>query len=150
NPRAIDFTTAFEIGSISKTMTGFLLADLLAREALSLDDPLAMHLPPGTPVPTYQDAPILLRHLVTHTAGLPSLPPRMAVSDPANPYAALTEADLLASLADVNLTVAPGTHWAYSNFGYMLLSYVVTRTNAEGLEALLKTRLFAPLGMAQS
>ncbi|HKY37089.1 MAG TPA: serine hydrolase domain-containing protein [Polyangiaceae bacterium] len=148
--RSLDGRVAFEIGSITKTMTGFLLADLIERGMLQLDDPLAMHLPQGTPLPSYRDAPIRLRHLVTHTAGLPSIPSRMPILDPENPYAALSEAQLLASLADVELTVAPGQRWAYSNFGFMLLSYVIARTSGESLEKLLSARLFEPLGMAQS
>ena len=46
--RAIDANTAFEIGSISKTMTALLLADLIEQGSLDLDDALSMHLPEGT------------------------------------------------------------------------------------------------------
>ena len=148
--RSLEAKTALEIGSITKTMTGFLLADAIARDLVQLDDPLELHLPEGTSVPHYQDAPIRLRHLVTHTSGLPSLPSRLLVEDPENPYAALTEADLLASLTDVELTSAPGQQWAYSNFGFLLLSYVLAQVNEESLEALLNARLFEPLGMAES
>jgi D-alanyl-D-alanine-carboxypeptidase/D-alanyl-D-alanine-endopeptidase len=150
SPRALDAEVAFEIGSISKTMTGALLADAVARGVLQLDDPLSMHLPHGTPLPEYDSEPIRLRHLVTHTSGLPSIPSLMPIEDPENPYAALTEAQLLGSLADVELAVAPGKHWAYSNFGFMLLSYVIARANDESLETLLSERLFGPLGMEQS
>ena len=62
---------AFEIGSVTKTMTGILLADLIAKGEASLDDPLAGHLPEGTVVPDYEGQPILLRHVVTHTSGSP-------------------------------------------------------------------------------
>ena len=43
---------AFEIGSISKTMTAFLVADLIAAGTWTLDDPIEKHLPPGTRVPS--------------------------------------------------------------------------------------------------
>ncbi|MFT3667640.1 MAG: serine hydrolase [Pseudoxanthomonas sp.] len=139
--------TAFEIGSVSKTMTAALLADLIDQGKGSLDDPLSAWLPEGTKLPDYQGKPILLRHVVTHTSGLPALPARMAAPDMADPYAKLDEAALLASLGDVTLTAAPGTTFEYSNFASMVLSYAVARRAGTDMETLLKQRLFAPLGM---
>lgn len=145
--RGITTSSSFEIGSITKTMTGFVLADLIDRGMLALSDPLAMHLPDGTVVPTFEGQPIRLEHLVTHTAGLPSLPSRMVIDDVEDPYASLTEEALLGSLADVTLEAAPGTKWAYSNFGFMLLTYVIATTAGQGFESLIDERLFTPLGM---
>jgi len=139
--------SAFEIGSVSKTMTAALLADLIVQGKGSLDDPLSAWLPPGTRVPDYQGKPILLRHVVTHTTGLPALPSRMGAPDMADPYAKLDAAALLASLGDVTLTTAPGTTFEYSNFASMVLSYAVARRAGTDMETLLKRRLFAPLGM---
>lgn len=138
---------AFEIGSVSKTMTAALLADLIEQGRASLDDPLAGYLPEHTAVPDYKGQPILLRHMVTHTSGLPALPSRMAMPDPADPYAALNAEALLASLADVRLSEAPGTSFAYSNFASMLLSWAVARHAGRDFESLLDERLFTPLGM---
>lgn len=143
----IDADSAFEIGSVSKTMTAALLADLLARGQGSLDDPFAAWLPPGTPMPVFQGQPILLRHVVTHTSGLPALPSRLVVATVTDPYAGLDEEGLLASLADVQLTQAPGVEFEYSNFASMLLSYAVARRAGDDFEQVLKQRLFAPLGM---
>lgn len=145
--RRIDASTAFEIGSISKTMTAVLLADLIKQGKAALDDPLAEYLPEGTKLPTFEGQPILLRHVVTHTSGLPALPSRMGTANMDDPYADLGEDALLASLGDVTLAVAPGTAFEYSNFASMLLSLAVARRAGEDLEALLKQRLFAPLGM---
>lgn len=139
--------TAFEIGSVSKTMTAALLADLIGQGKGSLDDPLSAWLPPGTKLPDYQGKPILLRHIVTHTSGLPSLPSRMGAPDMTDPYAKLDEAVLLASLGDVTLAAAPGTTFEYSNFASMVLSYAVARRAGTDMETLMKQRLFAPLGM---
>jgi CubicO group peptidase (beta-lactamase class C family) len=148
--RPLDSQTTFEIGSVTKTMTAFLLADLIDQGKLSLEDTLAQHLPKATKVPTFGDSPIRLKHLVTHTSGLPPLPGRMAVPDPDNPYAKLSEDVLLGSLGDVVLKDAPGSRWAYSNFAVMLLSYVVSHTAGRDIESLLADRLFGPLGMAQA
>jgi serine-type D-Ala-D-Ala carboxypeptidase/endopeptidase len=148
--RPIDGRTAFEIGSVGKTMTGTLVAALIADGKLTLDDPLERHLPPGIVSPRHRGEPIRLRHLVTHTSGLTSLPSRMRDTRAENPYGDLTEADLLGSLADVKLTRAPGTVWDYSNFGFMLLSSLLARAAGQDFETLLARRLFIPLGMKQA
>ncbi|MCR6702473.1 MAG: serine hydrolase [Dokdonella sp.] len=145
--KRIDAKTAFEIGSVSKTMTAALLADLIAQGKAALDDPLADYLPEGTKVPAFQGQTIRLRHIVTHTSGLPALPSRMKTTDPADPYATLTERDLLDSLGDVTLSAAPGTGFEYSNFASMLLSLAVARRAGSDYETLLTTRLLRPLGM---
>jgi D-alanyl-D-alanine-carboxypeptidase/D-alanyl-D-alanine-endopeptidase len=149
-PRDIDATTAFEIGSITKTMTAFLLAELVHDGALTLDDPLAEHLPAGTPVPSFAGEPIRLRHLLTHTAGLPGLPSRLVIDSLDDPYADFSVDGLLASLGDVTLASPPGSQWAYSNFGFMLLSYVVATERGQDIEDLLQQRLFQPLGMSNA
>jgi len=138
---------AFEIGSVSKTMTAALLAELLAQGKGSLDDTLASWLPPGTKVPDFQGQPILLRHVVTHTSGLPALPSRLGATSMDDPYANLDEAALLASLGDAKLSAAPGKQFEYSNFASMLLSYAVARRAGTDFETLARRELFAPLGM---
>lgn len=140
--------TAFEIGSISKTMAATLLASLIADGMGSLDDRLVDWLPAGTPVPDFKGEPIRLRHLVTHTSALPRLPPvDMDAVDSANPYVTLTPAQVLASLEQVTLSAAPGSGHAYSNYGTMLLSLAMVHQTGKSLTELMKERLFAPLGM---
>src|SRR5690554_1897516 len=139
--------SAFEIGSVSKTMTATLLADLIVRGKASLDDPLADYLPEGTAVPDFEGQPILLRHVVTHTSGLPALPPGVAVTSLADPYAGMTVQAVLDSLGRAELSQAPGTGFEYSNFASMLLSYAVAQRAGMDFETLLRQRLFAPLGM---
>src|SRR4051794_37944744 len=51
--RAYDEHTAFEIGSVTKTMTAALLAEFIARGEAALSDPIAKLLPPGTSVPSF-------------------------------------------------------------------------------------------------
>ncbi|MGL4576564.1 MAG: serine hydrolase [Burkholderiaceae bacterium] len=148
--RTIDFDTAFEIGSITKTMTGFLVADLIEQGKWKLIDPIAKHLPAGTRVPQFGGQDITVAHLVTHTSGLPALPSRFKPSNGEDPYADLSAADVLASLADAKISRALGSQFEYSNFGMMVLSHAVTQAYAESsgdLETVLKEKLFTPLGM---
>lgn len=148
--RRIGPATAFEIGSVSKPMMAALLAGLIREGKASLDDPLSAYLPEGTRVPTFEGKPILLRHIVTHTSGLTAIPAGMQHADPANPYARLTERDLLDALSKTTLARAPGAQFEYSNFAAMLLSYAVARRAGEDFETLIDGRLFAPLGMTRS
>lgn len=139
--------SAFEIGSVSKTMTAALLAGLIAGGQGSLEDPLADWLPEGTAVPAIEGEPIRLRHVVTHTSGLPALPPGVPIPNPADPYAAMEPDDLLEALGRISLPRAPGTQFEYSNYASMLLSYAVARRTGVDFEHLLDERLFSPLGM---
>ncbi len=141
---------AFEIGSVSKTMNAALLAALAAEGRLDLDAPLSRYAPAGARVPERDGTAITLRHLATHTAGLPALPPGFAPKNPADPYADLTPEELFAALGATELTSAPGSAWAYSNFGAMLLSAVVAQASGGDYDAALRQRLFAPLGMAST
>jgi D-alanyl-D-alanine-carboxypeptidase/D-alanyl-D-alanine-endopeptidase len=140
--------TAFEIGSVTKTMTAALLAEFIARGEVALNDPLARLLPPGTSVPSFDGREITVGDIVTHTSGLPSFPWRM--TDMNNPYAALTERDLLGALAATRLTRAPGSQWEYSNFAMMVLSYALAKRSGQDYETLLRERLLMPLGMYET
>ncbi|MGD8938882.1 MAG: serine hydrolase domain-containing protein [Gammaproteobacteria bacterium] len=141
------YPVAVEIGSVTKTMTAALLASLIEEGRLNLDDPLAMHLPLIAKVPDFERQPILLNHLVTHTSGLPLEPDIAILSDLDNPYADLTEAQVIEVLGSVKLDRAPGAQWEYSSFGYLLLCYVVAHTARTDLETLMRERIFNPLGM---
>ena len=143
--RSIDERTGFEIGSITKTMTAALLAEIIGRGEIGIDDPLAKLLPPGTNVPSFNGTHITVGNIVTHTSGLPSFPWR--ITDLSNPYARLTEADLLDTLAKTQLKRAPGSQREYSNFALMVLSYALAKRSGKDFETLLRERLLSPLGM---
>ena len=72
--RSIDERTAFEIGSITKTMTAALLAEIIGRGEIAFDDPLAKLLPRGTNVPSFNGTPVMVGNIVTHNSALPSFP----------------------------------------------------------------------------
>ena len=107
--------------------------------------PLAKLLPPGTNVPSFNGIHITVGNIVTHTSGLPSFPWR--TTDLSNPYARLTEGDLLDTLAKTQLKRAPGSQREYSNFALMVLSYALAKRSGRDFETLLRERLLSPLGM---
>ena len=148
--RPYDEHTAFEIGSVTKTMTAALLAEFIARGEVALNDPIAKLLPPGTRVPSFNGREIMIGEIVTHTSGLPALPAEYRAPDINNPYASVTERDLLDALAATQLTREPGSKWEYSNFAMMVLSYALAKRSGKDYETLLRERLLAPLGMSET
>jgi CubicO group peptidase (beta-lactamase class C family) len=139
--------TLFEIGSITKTFTGLLLADLALRGVVSLDDPAQKFLPAGVTMPRHGERPIRLIDLSNHNSGLPRLPNNMQPADPLNPYADY-DADLLYKfLNSYKLRYAPEERSAYSNLGAGLLGHLLERAAGQPYEALIKERICTPLGM---
>ncbi len=145
-------STLFQIDSITKLFTALLLADLVAEGVAKLDDPVGAHLPATVDLPESAEA-VTLRHLATHTSGLPRLPPGLGWLDrmSGDPYARYAPADLYEDLGKGALQSAPGQAYAYSNYAYGLLGHVLARAaGAESYEAAVTERLFAPLGMTDT
>ena len=146
--------TRFEIGSITKTFTALLLADLVADGVVRLEDPVALHLPARAGPRHQRGAPITLLHLATHTAGLPRLPARFyPVALPAwrtNPYAAYGPELLLRDFARVRPRSAPGRFVRYSNFGVGLLGRALAEAAGRPYEQVLAERVLRPLGLHET
>lgn len=145
-----DGKTVFEIGSATKTFTGLLLADMVARGEVKLDDPVQKYLPDSVKVPQAGDTPITLLHLATHMSGLPRMPDNMAPKDPLNPYADYTEKQLYEFLSRCKPAREPGEAFEYSNFGAALLGHALARRSGKGYEELVVERVSKPLGMAET
>jgi CubicO group peptidase (beta-lactamase class C family) len=145
---AVGPDTGFEIGSVTKTMAAYLAVDAAARGQLQLDDALQRLLPPNTPRLAYQDREVRLIDLLTHTSGLPRLPPNLrfwTLLSP-DPYAEYDEKRLLESLARPTLQRPANGAASYSNYGFGLAGYAITREEG-GYAAALKRRIAIPLGM---
>ncbi len=148
--KPVDGRTLFEIGSVTKALTGLLLADMARRGEVKLNDHVAQHLPPGTVVPTRSGKAITLIDLSTHTSGLPRLPTNMAPKDPLNPYADYTEAQLDAFLRDYALPRDIGATYEYSNLGVGLLGRALAYRAGGDYETVLRQRVLKPLGMSDT
>ncbi|MFF5659267.1 serine hydrolase domain-containing protein [[Kitasatospora] papulosa] len=140
----------FETGSLTKTFTALLLAELAARGEVRYGDRADRYLPFRLPGP-----PLTLLHLATHTSGLPRLPPGLltrAVRSGwlSNPYAGFGEDDLLDALRRTTLRHRPGSRVHYSNFGGGLLGHVLARAaggTGGDYAALLAERVTGPLNL---
>ena len=70
--------TLYEIGSLSKTMAGTLMANAVLERRLGLDDDVRKYLHGDYPNLQYKGDPIRIRHLLSHTSGLPNMLPERA------------------------------------------------------------------------
>jgi serine-type D-Ala-D-Ala carboxypeptidase/endopeptidase len=143
---APDGDTIFEIGSVSKALTGTLLAEMIARGEVKLERPIAELLPAGATAPSFDGKPLTLLHLATHTSGLPRLPDNGWFVDFTNPYVNYTPELMFAFLNDHKLRRAPG-EYEYSNYGAGLLGTLLARRAGKGYEKLLVARILSPLEM---
>lgn len=141
----------FEIGSVTKTFTGLLLAIADEKGEAKLDDPVEKFLPDGLKLRDNKGVPIRMVDLATQRSGLPRLAFNMQSGDPKDPYADYSERDLLDFVKLFTATRARDESYEYSNIGYGLLGYALVRAaKVDSFEALLTTRIFAPLGMNAS
>src|SRR5579862_6898917 len=147
DPRPVDGDTIFEIGSISKVFTSLLLADMVSRKEVALDDLATAYLPENVRMPELSGKSITLLDLSTHSSGLPRVPGNLKPKDPANPYADYSVDDLYQFLSGYELTRDPGSEVEYSNLGAGLLGHLLAYRAGTDYESLVRTRITGPLGM---
>ncbi len=143
----LDDRTLFEIGSVTKTFTASLLAEMVQSGAVGLNDPIQKYLPAGITAPTFNGIPITLASLAEHRSGLPADPPNSPSKNPSNPYAGYTTAMLYGVLDHYKLMRAPGAQYEYSNFGFALLGRLLANRAHKPYAALIERRILQPLGM---
>jgi CubicO group peptidase (beta-lactamase class C family) len=137
----IRLNSRFRLASISKQFTAAAILRLQDEGMLSVDDPLCRWIQPCPEA----WAPIRLRHLLSHTAGVPDL---MAQANwGRRRVAPTTLADLTTASSFYRLQFEPGTKIRYSNAGYNLLAAVVEAASGMEFHAWLQANFFTPLGM---
>jgi CubicO group peptidase (beta-lactamase class C family) len=143
--RPLDQHTVFMIASLTKVFTSLILADMVTRGEVGLEDPVSKYLPSGVRMPQ-RGRPITLVDLSRHWSGLPSMPTNFALDGTPNPYSALTEKEFYAFLSSYELPHEPGIP-VYSNVGVSLLGKVLARRAGTDYESLLTQRVLSPLGL---
>jgi CubicO group peptidase (beta-lactamase class C family) len=143
--RPLGAGSGFEIGSITKTFTGILLAEMVRTGDVRYDDPVSRYLPQGVRVPSLNGREITLLDLATHHSGLPAMPDNMDPADPSNPYADYSVAQMYAFLAGFRPEREAGAAYQYSNIGFGLLGHALARAAGSGYDELVRERILAPL-----
>jgi CubicO group peptidase (beta-lactamase class C family) len=139
--------TLFDIASITKPFTGLLLQDMIERGEMKLDDPVQKYLPQSVRMPTRSGKEITLRHLVTHTSGLPHIADNLEPKRADQPFANYTVEELNAFLSSYQLSRDPGTKVEYSSLGAGLLGHAIALKAGSDYESLVVDRICRPLKM---
>lgn len=134
--------TEFRLGSITKQFTATAVLQLAEQGKLSLDDPISKYYA-AAPAAW---APITLRHLLTHTSGIPSYTATMRLSS-SDARIDRTPEQIIALTRDKPLDFPPGSQMSYDNSGYILLGYVIEKVSGQTYQAYLRDHLFTPLGL---
>lgn len=144
----VNENTIFRIGSITKTFTTLLLADMVKQGTLKLDDPIEKYLPANVKVPEYNGRKITLEDLATHTSGLPEWPSNIWINNQVGNLNANYSADqLYQALSNTTITREPGSKFQYSSFGLGLLGHILSLKAGEPYEKLVNERILSVLGM---
>lgn len=140
-------STVFRIGSISKVFTALAVMQLRDQGKLHLDDPVQDYLPWFTVQQTDPDSPpISVRHLLTHTSGLPESAPGVSYTTHTGP----ARAELIKNLPDVATLYAAGSRQSYSNFGFGILGELVQAISGRPFTEYVERNILDPLGMSST
>lgn len=139
--------TVYRIGSITKQFTAALVQRLAAGGELGVGDTVAnrIELPGAWRSPA---TPITVRHLLTHTSGIPSYTSSEEYWE-RSPLR-LSHREVLGMVDDDSLEFTPGTDYAYSNTGYYLLGMLVEETAGRPYDVALREDLLEPLGLEET
>jgi CubicO group peptidase (beta-lactamase class C family) len=139
--------TIYEIGSITKTFCGNLLAIAVTEKKISLEDDIRKYLPKGFKNLELNNQPILIKHLANHTSGLPRIPSNIDDQkdyDILNPYKNYTKEMLFTYLNTIALTSEPGKMCEYSNIGMALLGLILEDAYKKSFEELIIEKICYP------
>ncbi len=145
--------TIYQIGSITKTFTSLILADMVEEGLVSLDTTLG-ELAPDDLELSETTAGITLRELATHTSGLPRIPLDMMLVDAViasgDPYAAYTAERMWSALETTSVAEREDRVYAYSNLGMGLLGQLLADSLETDYATLLQSRITDPLQMTDT
>ena len=149
--------TLYEIASVTKTMTGYLVACAVEEGKLALDTPVYEILGEEYRNLSYEKEPIRIIHLITHTSGIP-----LNISEVSELYqqpgldnysrarkilSTYTKQELLNELKSLKPTMSPGKVYSYSNVAPNLVAHILETVYDESFEKLIRAKLFEPAKM---
>jgi CubicO group peptidase (beta-lactamase class C family) len=132
----------FQTGSVGKQFTATAVMMLVEEGKVGLDDKISKYFPDSPPA--WKD--IAVRHLLTHTSGIPDYTSEKA-GGAVNMRTDYTEEELVKKIAGLPLDFQPGEKWTYSNSGYLILGVLIHHLSGEFYGDFLQHRVFQPLQM---
>lgn len=151
SPEKVTVGDRFHIGSCTKSMTATLCAMLVEEGKLSWDSTLAETFPNLAESMRPEYRAVTLAQLLTHRGGMPGDVPRGLLFWHARRLVATSTEDrrlLLEGVVKQPPATQPGTAFLYSNTGYAIAGHMAEHVTGKSWEDLMRTRLFAPLGMS--
>lgn len=143
----VDKNSIFEIGSISKTFTGIIVADEVVKGKMKLSDPISKYLSEYTKVPTRNDKEITIKDVATHSSSLARMPDNFAPANPNNPYADFTIEMAYDFISGYELTRDIGEKYEYSNLALGMLGHILELQYKKDYESIMVDRIANTLGM---
>ena len=145
----VEQDSLFRIASVTKPITSVTIFSLIERGKLNLTDKVfgpsgILGIKYGKPPYKQYVADITVDHLLTHTAGgwpNDNTDPMMH-NDGWDQTKLITE-----TIANLPLTNPPGTHWAYSNFGYCILGRIIEQVTGQPYESYVQANILVPCGI---
>lgn len=133
--------TKFRFGSEGKMFTGIAITQLVQAGKINLDDPLGKYL---TDYPNHDVAKVTIYQLLTHTGGTGDI---FGPEFDAHQAELHEIRDYITLLGARGLAFPPGSKYAYSNYGYMLLGRVIEVASGQRYDDYIRDHIFAPAGM---
>ena len=150
NKKLADADTVYQLGSVTKTLTGNLLAQLIAEKQLSLDDSISKYFPNSVKFPTDKNGKaITVKDIATHSAEFPRYPDNLVRTD-GEPIQGFSKQQLYLGIELIRINNPAGIHYFYSNFGYGVLGTALENLTDKTLSELFVQRIFQPLKMESS
>ena len=140
----------YEVGSITKTFTGLILAQMVEQGNVNLDTPVRELLPAGTVANRGSGKELTLLDLSSQHSGLPRMPTNFKPADPQNPYADYDAKQLYAFMKQQGVAMAPDAPFVYSNLGVGLLGQALANRAGKTYSELLQEEVTGPLGMNET
>jgi CubicO group peptidase (beta-lactamase class C family) len=138
--------TVFELASVTKQFTAAAVMLLVEEGKIKVGDPISQYLP-NSPE-RWND--ITVRHLLTHTSGLPDLENGFQALRKGGARLNYTTTQLFNAAKNDSVSFVPGERWQYSDVGYFLLGMIIEKASGQSYRNFLANRFFEPLGMASS
>lgn len=147
---AITSSTCFQLGSLTKMFTGYVLSQLIIENKINSFASIQLLYPSYHPFPLdAQSRYPLVIDVATHTASFPAYPANLSRKD-GEPITGFSKQQLYESIDQLRLTGDVGEKWQYSNLGYGLLGTGLENLTGLSLDKLMRNYIFGPLAMTNT
>lgn len=142
--------TVYQIGSLTKTFTGNLLAHLILDGEMKLSDNMSLYFPANVTFPQDSTGRVLtIKDLATHSSGMPRYPENLNRTD-GEPILGYPKSKMYEAINATKLEFNIGRRYSYSNFAYGILGTAMENVSEKTYNQLLEQYIFSPLNMTHT